>query len=73
MHQFIDSSFSLTNAAQESTFARFKFVKNENPTMSPEIIEAITLLRNNNLQEWLNKKTDAYQRTLIKKARALSS
>ena len=73
MQRFVDSSYSLTNSAQESTFAHFKYVKNENPNMKSENLEALTLWRNNNLQKWLTAKPDSERQQLITQARALTN
>ena len=73
MHRFIDSSYSLTNSAQESVFARLKYVKHENSTTKPENVESLTLWRYNKLQEWLSEKTDDERNRLIAHARSLTS
>ena len=73
MQRFIDSSYSLTNSAQESTFAHFKYVKNENPNMKSEDLEALTLWQNNKLEKWLTEKTDSERQQLVDQARLLTS
>ena len=73
MHRFIDSSYSLTNSAQESVFARLKYVKHENSTTKPENVESLTLWRYNKLQEWLSEKTDDERNRLILHARSLTN
>ena len=73
MHRFIDTSFSLTNSAQESTFARFKYFKNQFPNMRPENLESLTLWNNNKLQEWLIEKSRDERYDLIHKARSLTN